>query len=149
MRLPWHRAHPDIPTAGHPPAAVDPGPATRGPGNRPLVDDLDQQRRNTTTVAAYGRLLTSTHTPQDPNTEDLTDARAGAVHVCGIGLIPIAVALAAVPVDDARHRLLRNPDDQAALDDEAAAVAHLREVTAHAAAAARARGDEGLAPPPR
>ncbi len=145
MRLPWHRVRPDTPSAAHPPAADDLGPATRGPGNGPPADDLDQQRRNTTAVAAYGRLLIGAHAPQDP-----TDAPTGDVHVCGIGPIPLAVALAAVPVDDARHRLLRDPDDPAARDDEATAVAHLREVTAHIAGAARARRDEGLAAaPPR
>jgi len=142
MRLPWHRAHPDTPTAAHPPAAVDAGPATRGPEDGPPADDLDQQRRNTAAVAAYGRLLTGTRARQDPTADP-----AGVVHVCGIGLIPIAVALAAVPVDDARHRLLLDPDDQAALDDEAAALAHLRHITAHAADTAHARSDEGLAPP--
>jgi len=143
MRLPWHRAHPDTPTAARPPAANDAGPATRGPEDGPPADDLDQQRRNTAAVAAYGRLLTGTRTPQDPTADPTGD-----VHVCGIGLIPIAVALAAVPVDDARHRLLLDPDDRGAHDDEQLALAHLREITAHAADAARARGDEGLAPPP-
>ncbi len=144
MRLPWHRAHPNTPGSAHPPAHVDAGPATRGPGDGPSADDPDQQRRNTTAVAAYGRLLTSTHTPQDPTTEP-----TGAVHVCGIGLIPIAVALAAIPVDDARHRLLMDPDDQGARHDEAAAVAHLREVTAHISDTTRAQGDQRLTPPPR
>jgi hypothetical protein len=142
MRLPWHRGRPDTPTAAHPPAAVDAGPATRGPEDDPPADDLDQQRRNTAAVAAYGRLLTGARTPQDPTADPTGD-----VHVCGIGLIPIAVALAAVPVDDARHRLRLDPDDQAARDDEQQALAHLREITHPAGAAARARGDEGLAPP--
>jgi len=144
MRLPWHPVRPDTPTAAHPPAADDAGPATRGPEDDPPADDLDQQRRNTAAVAAYGRLLTGTRTPQDPTADPTGD-----VHVCGIGLIPIAVALAAVPVDDARHRLLLDPDDHGARNDEATTVAHLREITAHAAGAARARGDERLAPPPR
>ena len=145
MRLPWHRAHSDTPSAAHPSAAVGAGPATHGLGDGPPAGDLDQQRRNTTAVAAYGRLLTGTRAPEDP-TADPT----GVVHVCGIGPIPIAVALAAVPVDDARHRLALDPADQAARDDEATAVAHLREVTAHAADTARARRDDGLAAaPPR
>jgi len=142
MRLPWHRAHPDTPTAAHPPAAVDAGPATRRPGDGPPADDLDQRRRNTTAVAAYGRLLTGAHAPQDP-TADPT----GTVHICGIGPIPIAVALAAVPVDDARHRLLRNPNDQAALDDEATALAHLHHVMDEATTAAPS--EPGTAPTPR
>jgi len=144
MRLPRHRAHPDTPSAAQPSAAVDAGPATRGHRDGPPTGDLDQQRRNTAAVAAYGRLLTSARTPQDPTADPTGD-----VHVCGIGPIPIAVALAAVPVDDARHRLLLDPDDQAALDDEATALAHLREVTAHTADAADARGDEEPMPPPR
>ncbi len=144
MRPPWHRVHPDTPSAAHPSAAVDAGPATRGPGDGPPAGDLDQQRRNTAAVAAYGRLLSGARAP-----ENLTADPTGVVHVCGIGLIPIAVALATVPVDDARHRLLLDPADQSARDDEQRALARLREVTAHAADAARARGDEGLAPPPR
>jgi len=144
MRPPWHRVHPDTPSAAHPSAAVDAGPATRGPGDGPPAGDLDQRRRNTAAVAAYGRLLSGAHAPEDPSADPTGD-----VHVCGIGLIPIAVALAAVPVDDARHRLLLDPDDQSARDDEQLALARLREVTAHAADTDRARGDEGLAPPPR
>jgi len=147
MRLPWHRGRPDTPSAAHPSAADDAGPATPGSGDGLPADDLDQQHRNTAAVAAYGRLLTGARTAEDLTAEDLTTDPTGVIYVCGIGPIPIAVALAAVPVDDARHRLLLDPDDQAARDDEATAVAHLREVTAHAADAARARGDEGLAPP--
>jgi len=142
MRLPWHRAHPDTPTAAHPPAAVDAGPATRGLEGGPPADDLDQQRRNTTTVAAYGRLLTVAHTPQDPTADPTGD-----IHVCGTGLIPIAVALAAVPVDDARHRLLLDPDDQAALDDEATALAHLHHVMDEATTTTPS--EPGTAPTPR
>jgi len=144
MRLPRHHAHPDTPSAAHPSAANDAGPATRGLGDGPPAGDLDQQRRNTAAVAAYGRLLTGAHAPQD-----LTADPTGVVHVCGIGPIPIAVAVATVPVDDARHRLLVDPADQSARDDEQLALARLREVTAHAADTARARGDERLAPPPR
>ncbi len=149
MRPPWHRVHPDTPSAAHPSAAVDAGPATRGHRDGPPTGDLDQQRRNTAAVAAYSRLLTDARTPEDLTAEDPTAGPAGVVHVCGIGPIPVAVALAAVPVDDARHRLLLDPADQAALDDEATALAHLREVTAHTADAADARGDEEPMPPPR
>ena len=96
-------------------------------------------------VAAYGRLLTGARTAEDP-TADAT----GAVHVCGIGLIPIAVALAAIPVDDARQRLLLDPDNQAALDDEATALAHLRHVMDEAATATTtAPSEAGTAPTPR
>ncbi len=83
MRLPWHPVRPDTPSAAHPPAADDAGPATQGPTDGPPADDPDQQRRNTAAVAAYGRLLTGTRTPRDPTAEP-----TGAVHVCGIGLIP-------------------------------------------------------------
>jgi len=143
MRLPWHPVHPDTPSAAHPPAADDARPATRGLGDGPPAGD--QRRRNTAAGAAYARLLTGARTAEDP-TADAT----GVVHVCGIGLIPIAVALAAVPVDDARHRLLLDPDDQAALDDEATALAHLRHVMDEAATATTtAPSEAGTAPTPR
>ncbi len=150
MRLPWHRDLPDtLAAAAHPSAAVDPRPATLGPEDGPPADDLDQQRRrNTATVAAYGRLLTSTRTAGNPPDGDLTGDPTGDVHVCGIGSIPIAVALAAVPVDDARHRLLLDPDNQAALDEEQRALAHLREITRQAGDTPRAPGDKRLTAPP-
>ncbi len=148
MRLLWHPVHPDTPSAVHPPAAVDTRPATRGLGDGPPAGD--ERRGNTAAVAAYGRLLTGARTAEDPTAEDLTADATGAVHVCGIGLIPIAVALAAVPVDDARHRLLLDPDDQAALDDEATALAHLRHVLDEAATATTtAPFEAGAAPTPR
>jgi len=154
MRLPWHRDRLDTPSAAHPPAADNPRPATRGPGDGPSADDLDQQRRNTAAIAAYGRLLTGARTPQDPTADptagDLTGDPTGALHVCGIGLIPIAVALAAIPVDDARQRLLLDPDNQAALDDEATALAHRRHVMDEAATATTtAPSEAGTAPTPR
>jgi len=148
MRLPWHRDRPDTPSAAHPPAADDARPATRGLGDGPPAGD--QRRRNTAAVAAYGRLLTGARTAEDPTAEDLTADATGAVHVCGIGPIPIAVALAAIPVDDARQRLLLDPDNQAALDDEATALAHLRHVMDEAATATTtAPAEAGTAPTPR
>jgi len=152
MRLPWHPVHPDTPSAVHPPAAVDARPATRGLGDGPPAGD--ERRGNTAAIAAYGRLLTGARTPQDPTADptagDLTGDPTGAVHVCGIGLIPIAVALAAIPVDDARQRLLLDPDNQAALDDEATALAHRRHVMDEAATATTtAPSEAGTAPTPR
>ncbi len=140
MRLPWHRDRPDTPSAAHPPAADDARPATRGLGDGPPAGD--QRRRNTAAVAAYGRLLTGARTAEDPTADP-----PGAVHVCGIGPIPIAVALAAIPVDDARQRLLLDPDNQAALDDEATALAHLHHVMDEAATATPP--EPGTAPTPR
>ncbi len=64
MRLPWHPVHRDTPSAAHPPAADDAGPATHGLGDGPPADD--QRRGNTAAVAAYGRLLTGAHTPTTP-----------------------------------------------------------------------------------
>jgi len=143
MRLPWHRVRPDTPSAAHPPAADDARPATRGLGDGPPAGD--ERRGNTAAVAAYGRLLTGTRAPQDP-----TDAPTGVAHVPGIGVIPAAVALAAVPVDDARHRLLLDPDDQAARGDEQLALAHLRRVMDEAATATTtAPSEAGTAPTPR
>jgi len=81
MRLPWHPVRPDTPSAAHPPAADDAGPATRGLGDGPPAGD--ERRGNTAAVAAYGRLLTGARA-----SEDLTAEPTGAVHVCGIGLIP-------------------------------------------------------------
>ena len=143
MRLPWHRVRPDTSSAAHPPAADDARPATRGLGDGPPAGD--ERRGNTAAVAAYGRLLTGARA-----SEDLTADPTGILHVCGIGLIPIAVALAAVPVDDARHRLLLDPDDQGARGDEATALAHLRRVMDEAATATTtAPSEAGTAPTPR